>query len=110
MNIEIRAPGGEVPAALAEHITTRFSTAVGVQRDQLERILVRIGDSEDAARRVNCHVVARLRGRTLVVHDGGGDAEEAASRSAARLAELIVAVSDRYRPIRSRSLVAGPGR
>jgi len=103
MNIEIRATNVEVTTALEEHITRKIRGAVGAERDHLDRVLVRICDvnGPKGGRDIHCHVVARLRGRTLVVHDLGGDAFEAAANAAARLSELMVSVIERHRPSRS---------
>jgi ribosomal subunit interface protein len=103
MNIEIRATNVEVTAALEQHITTKISAAVRFQRDHLDRVLVRICDvnGPKGGRDIHCHVVARLRGRTLVVHDLAEDAYDAATHAAARLSELMVGVVERYRPSRA---------
>jgi len=105
MNIEIRATNVEVTTALEEHITRKIRGAIGVQRDHLDRVLVRICDvnGPKGGRDIHCHVVARLRGRTLVVHDLGADATEAATNAAARLGELMVSVVERHRPSRASS-------
>jgi ribosome-associated translation inhibitor RaiA len=103
MNIEIRATNVEVTSALEQHITRKIRGAIGAQRDHLDRVLVRICDvnGPKGGRDIHCHVVARLRGRTLVVHDLAGDAYEAASNASARLSELMVSVVERHRPSRT---------
>lgn len=103
MNIEIRATNVEVTAALEEHITRKIRAAIGAQRDHLDRVLVRICDvnGPKGGRDIHCHVVARLRGRTLVVHDLAEDSYEAAAHAAARLSELMVSVVERHRPSRT---------
>ena len=103
MNIEIRATNVEITTALEEHITRKIRLAVGAQRDHLDRVLVRICDvnGPKGGRDIHCHVVARLRGRTLVVHDLAEDSTEAATNAAARLGELMVSVVERHRPSRT---------
>ncbi|MBX3205385.1 MAG: HPF/RaiA family ribosome-associated protein [Labilithrix sp.] len=103
MNIEIRATNVEVTVALEQHITTKFRGAIGAQRDHLDRVLVRICDvnGPKGGRDIHCHVVARLRGRTLVVHDLAEDAYAATTHAAARLSELMVSVIERHRPSRA---------
>lgn len=105
MNIEIRATNVEITSALEEHITRKVRLAIGAQRDHLDRVLVRICDVNGpmGGRDIHCHVVARLRGRTLVVHDLAGDAHEAATNAAARLSELMVSVVERHRSSRASS-------
>jgi ribosome-associated translation inhibitor RaiA len=102
MNIEIRATNVEVTAALEKHITTKIRAALGAQRDHLDRVLVRICDvnGPKGGRDIHCHILARLRGRTLVVHDLAADSYEAATHAAARLSELMVSVIERHRPSR----------
>lgn len=102
MNLEIRATNVEVTAALEQHVAAKVRSALGVRRDQLDRILVRICDvnGPSGGRDVHCHVVARLRGRTLVVHDLADDSFVAVTQAAARLAELMVSVVERYRTSR----------
>ncbi|HVH40926.1 MAG TPA: HPF/RaiA family ribosome-associated protein [Labilithrix sp.] len=103
MNIEIRATNVEITSALEEHITRKIRAAVGLQRDHLDRILVRICDvnGPKGGRDIHCHIVARLRKRTLVVHDLADDAYVAATHAAARLSELMVSVVERHRPSRA---------
>ncbi len=99
MNIEIRATNVEITTALEEHITRKIRGAIGAQRDHLDRVLVRICDvnGPNGGRDIHCHVVARLRGRTLVVHDLAEDALDASTNAAARLSELMVSVVERHR-------------
>lgn len=110
MNIEIRATNLEISAALEEHVTTKISAAVRARRDQLERVLVRLSDinGPKGGRDIHCHVVARLCGRTLVVHDLSENAYDAATHAAARLSELMVSVVERHRPSRKSVRYATP--
>lgn len=103
MNIEIRATNVETTAALEEHITRKIRAAIGAQRDRLDRVVVRICDvnGPKGGRDTHCHVVARLRGQTLVVHDRAVDPYQASTGAAARLGELITSVIERHRPSRS---------
>jgi putative sigma-54 modulation protein len=103
MNIEIRATNVGVTDALEQHITTKVRAAVGAQREHLDRVLVRICDvnGPKGGRDIHCHVMVRLRGRTLVVHDLAEDAYLAATHAAARLSELIVSVVERRRDSRA---------
>lgn len=97
MNIEIRTTNVEVSSALAEHVTTMVGAAVRPQRDHLVRVLVRICDvaGPEGRPNVHCHVVARLRGRSLAVHDRAEDAFNAVTRASARLSELVLSLDDR---------------
>lgn len=103
MNIEIRSTNVQISSALEEHITRKVENAVRAQRERLIRAVVRICDvnGPKGGRDIHCHIVARLRGRTLVVHDLASDPYEAATNAAARLGELMVSVIERYRPSRS---------
>lgn len=104
MNIEIRATNVDVTTALEKHVTSQVRAALGPQRDQLERILVRICDANgpSGGRDIHCHMVANLRGRTLVVHDLADDSFAAVVQTSAQLAELMVSVIERHRTSRDR--------
>jgi ribosome-associated translation inhibitor RaiA len=96
-NIEIRATNLELPAKLTDYVSTRVRQALRLDRDHVERVLVRLCDNNgpDGGREVHCNIVARLRGRTLVVHDSGADAYTAATQAVARLREVLTTFGDR---------------
>lgn len=99
MNIEIRATNVEVSAALEEHVTKTVRAALRPQRDSVVRVVVRICDlnGPEGGRDIHCHVIARLRGRSMVVHDLAGEPFAAVSQAAARLGELMTSVIERHR-------------
>jgi ribosome-associated translation inhibitor RaiA len=103
MNIEVRATNVDVTAALEKHVETKIRLALGAQREKLDRILVRICDVNGprGGRDIHCHIVARLSGRSLVVHDLAADPHAAVSNAAARLGELMVSIAPRHRPSRA---------
>jgi ribosome-associated translation inhibitor RaiA len=100
MNIEIRTTNLELSAQLTDYVTARVSQALRAQRDHLDRVLVRLCDSNgpDGGRALHCNIVARLRGRTIVVHDRGDDAYAAAKNAVARLSELLHSMGAPARP------------
>lgn len=97
MNIEIRATNLELSAKLTDYVSMRVQQALRAERDHLERVLVRLCDNNgpDGGRDVHCNIVARLRGRSLIVHDCGADAYTAATQAVARLREVLVTFNDR---------------
>lgn len=97
MNIEIRVTNLELSAKLSDWVSLRVKQALRGERDHVERVLVRLCDNNgpDGGRDVHCNIVARLRGRTLVVHDSGPDAYVAATNAVMRLREVLMTFSDR---------------
>jgi ribosome-associated translation inhibitor RaiA len=102
MNIEIRFTNVELPAKLVDYVELRVRQVLRSHRDHLDRVLVRLCDSNgpEGGRDVHCNIVARLRGHSIVVHDRGADAYTAATHAIARLRELLTAFDHRSRRAR----------
>lgn len=99
MNIEVRATNVEVSAALEEHVHKKVRAALRLHRDSVVRVVVRICDVNGprGGRDMHCHIIARLQGRSLVVHDLADDPYAAVTNAASRLGELTTSVIERHR-------------
>jgi putative sigma-54 modulation protein len=113
MNVDIQSLGFPITEALSGHTQRRLKFVMTRHSDRIQRILVRLGDSNGPRGGVDkfCRIQVALRDAPVaVVHDIGPDLYDVIDRAADRVARAVAKNLDRSRNFRQQVRADGIAR